>query len=167
MNTLSQLHTDIDARVQIISTQHTDWLCRKGCDACCRRLADIPRLTAAEWQLLQQGLTLLPEQQRSDIGKRIATLTEQPSRPLTCPMLEQTQGTCIIYAHRPIACRTYGFYRQRDKGLYCQDIETRIAAGDWDNVIWGNQTVIDRQLNALGDSRDLTEWFTLWQNNKT
>ena len=72
----------------------------------------------------------------------------------------------MVYAHRPVACRTYGFYVQRDKGLYCQDIESRVAQGDWATVIWGNHDVIDRQLNALGDSRDLTEWFALWNADK-
>jgi Fe-S-cluster containining protein len=167
MNTLSQLHADIDARVQTISDEHSDWLCRKGCDSCCKKLAEIPRLTAAEWQLLQQGLALLSEQLLLDIGKAITALAEQQTRPLTCPMLEQSQGACMVYAYRPIACRTYGFYVQRDKGLYCQEIEARVAAGDWATVVWGNHDVIDRQLNALGDSRDLTEWFALWQDNKT
>ena len=167
MKTLTQLHADIDARVQIISDEHTDWLCRKGCDNCCKKLAEIPRLTQAEWQLLKQGLLLLPTQQRLEIGERIAKLAEQHSRPLTCPMLNQASGACMIYAHRPVACRTYGFYVQRDKGLYCQDIETRVAAGHWTTVVWGNHDAIDRQLNALGESRDLTDWFALWQNNPT
>jgi uncharacterized protein len=69
----------------------------------------------------------------------------------------------MVYAHRPVACRTYGFYVQRDKGLYCKDIESRVAEGDWVTVVWGNHDTIDRQLNTLGDSRDLTDWFALWQ----
>jgi Fe-S-cluster containining protein len=77
-------------------------------------------------------------------------------------MLNQSLGACRVYAHRPVACRTYGFYVQRDKGLYCTDIEARVSEGDWATVVWGNHDVIDRQLNALGDSRDLTEWFALW-----
>jgi Fe-S-cluster containining protein len=80
-------------------------------------------------------------------------------------MLDQAQGACRVYAHRPVACRTYGFYVQRDKGLYCNDIESRVAKGDWATVVWGNHDAIDRQLNALGDSRDLTEWFASWQES--
>jgi uncharacterized protein len=165
MNTLPQLHADIDARVQIISDNNADWLCRRGCDGCCRRLAEIPRLTAAEWDLLQDGLTALPPEQFSEIGRGITALAEQTSRPITCPMLDQAQGACRVYAHRPVACRTYGFYVQRDKGLYCNDIESRVAKGDWATVVWGNHDAIDRQLNALGDSRDLIEWFASWQES--
>ena len=163
MNKLLQLHADIDARVQTIIDDNSNWLCRMGCDNCCKRLAEIPRLTAAEWNLLQEGLAALPSEQLVEIGKGISALAEQKSRPITCPMRNQTQGACTVYAYRPVACRTYGFYVQRDKGLYCKDIESRVEQGDWATVIWGNHDVIDRQLNALGDSRDLTEWFTLWQ----
>ena len=38
----------------------------------------------------------------------------------------------------PVACRTYGFYVQRDLGLYCRDIENRVA--------------------GLGEALPLTEW---------
>jgi Fe-S-cluster containining protein len=165
MNTLTQIHADIDARVQAISDDNADWLCRMGCDSCCRWLAEIPRLTVVEWALLRNGLAALPSEQLLEIGRGIAALAEQTSRPLTCPMLDQSLGVCRVYAHRPVACRTYGFYVQRDKGLYCTDIEARVAKGDWTMVVWGNHDVIDRQLNALGDSRDLTEWFTLWQES--
>jgi hypothetical protein len=58
-----------------------------------------------------------------------------------------------------VACRTYGFYAQRDKGLYCKDIETRVADGALDDVVWGNHDAVDRQLAGLGESRGLTEWF--------
>jgi Fe-S-cluster containining protein len=163
MDTLPQLHADIDARVQIISDSNSDWLCRMGCDGCCRRLAEIPRLTAPEWDLLREGLSALPPEILSEIKQGVAAWTEQTSHPLTCPMLNQSQGACMVYTYRPVACRTYGFYVQRDKGLYCKNIESCVVQGDWATVVWGNHDAIDRQLNALGDSRDLTDWFALWQ----
>ncbi len=165
MNLLSQLHADIDARVQTINDNNPDWLCRKGCDSCCRRLAEIPSLTQPEWNLLRDGLAALPPEQLLKIGHLITALAEQTSRPLTCPMLNPWSGACQVYAHRPVACRSYGFYVQRDKGLYCKDIESRVAAGDWATVIWGNHDAIDRQINALGASHTLTEWFALWQES--
>jgi Fe-S-cluster containining protein len=165
MNSLTQIHADIDARVQSISDNHSDWLCRMGCDSCCKRLAEIPLLTAAEWKLLHEGLTLLPAEILSEIKQGIAAWTEQSSRPLICPMLNQSLGACRVYAHRPVACRTYGFYVQRDKGLYCKEIELRVTQGDWATVIWGNHDVIDNRLKSLGESRDLTQWFALWQES--
>ena len=53
------------------------------------------------------------------------------------------------------------------RGFTVQEIEARVAGGDWATVVWGNHDAVDRQLNALGDSRDLTEWFALWQNTLT
>ena len=158
-NTLSQLHDDIAARVKTISDNNHDWLCRLGCDGCCRRLAEIPRLTTEEWQWLKIGLTALPKDQLHDIQLSISALAEQTSRPITCPMLDQAQGACRVYEHRPVACRTYGFYVQRELGLYCKDIEALVEQGSYSEVVWGNHDTIDRRLNDLGETRDLTEWF--------
>lgn len=163
MNTLTLLHADIDSRVTAIRDDHPDWLCRMGCDGCCHRLAEIPRLTADEWDWLCKGLSALPPEQLSDIGKGIAALAEQTLRPVICPLLDQAAGACRVYEHRPVACRTYGFYVQRDKGLYCHDIEARVAEGAWADVVWGNQDVIDHRLLGLGNARDLTEWFADWE----
>jgi Fe-S-cluster containining protein len=163
MNTLIQLHDDIEARVRTIRDGNADWLCRMGCDGCCRRLAEIPRLTAAEWDLLKDGLAALSPELRQDIGRNIVALAEQSSRPIECPMLNRSAGACTVYAYRPVACRTYGFYVQRDKGLYCKDIEAQVADGELSGVVWGNHDAVDHRLRAMGDSRDLTEWFALWQ----
>lgn len=160
---LTLLHDDIDARVGHIRDGHPDWLCAKGCANCCKRLADVPRLSAAEWALLREGLAALPAARLAQIGDDIAALATQSSRPLTCPMLDHASGACPVYAQRPVACRTYGFYVQRELGLYCDEIETRVAGGDLADVVWGNHDVIDRQLAVLGDSRLLTEWFAEWR----
>ncbi len=157
---LSELHVTIDKRVQSIRDGHADWLCGKGCDSCCRRLAEIPQLTAAEWHLLQEGLAALPAESLWEIGRRMAALAG--SRPVVCPLLDRSTGACPVYHHRPVACRTYGFYRQRDLGLFCSDIENLAATGALDTVVWGNHDVVDRRLAAMGESRPLTEWFADW-----
>jgi Fe-S-cluster containining protein len=74
-------------------------------------------------------------------------------------MLDKAAGACLIYAYRPVACRTYGFYIERDKGLYCQDIELRVEQGELNNVVWGNHDNVNRHLDKLGDKRNLVEWF--------
>ncbi len=164
MNTLAQLHADIDARVQTIRDDHTDWLCGLGCDGCCKRLADIPLLTAAEWAWLEKGLAALPPDQLREIGQDIAALTDQSSRPIVCPLLDRQSGACRVYTHRPVACRTYGFYVQRDQGLYCKDIESRVSEGYWSEVIWGNQDAIDLRLSSgQCEPLELTEWFMRWR----
>ncbi len=163
VNILAQLHTDIETRVNAIRESNPDWLCRQGCDGCCYRLAEVPRLTAEEWDLLQQGLEALTPEQLMEIGRGIAALAGQVSRPIVCPMLDRAQGACLVYAHRPVACRTYGFYVQRDLGLYCKDIEARVADGALAEVVWGNHDPVDRCLNDLGEFRELPEWFTKWR----
>jgi Fe-S-cluster containining protein len=159
---LFRLHAEVDARVNAIRGDRPDWLCGKGCDSCCRRLADVPHLTAAEWALLQEGLSTLALERRREIDRDMAALARQRSRLVVCPLLDQASGACPVYAQRPVACRSYGFYVQRDLGLYCSDIEARVADGTLADVVWGNHDVIDRQLASLGESRPLTEWYADW-----
>jgi Fe-S-cluster containining protein len=166
MNMLSRLHLDIDARVQAIRGSHPDWPCAKGCDGCCRRLAEVPRLTAAEWDLLRQGMAALPAARLQQISRDMATLAGQESRPVVCPLLDHAAGACTVYAQRPVACRTYGFYVQRDLGLYCHDIETRVADGALADVVWGNHDAIDHRLAGLGEIHPLTEWFMRWESGE-
>jgi len=157
--TLIELHADIDQRVQAIRQEHPDWLCRAGCEGCCHRLAEIPQLSASEWALLQQGLATLPKELQHSIRQSVIALAEQTSRPIVCPMLDQVAGTCRVYPYRPTACRTYGFYVERDKGLYCQDIQALVENGVLDAVVWGNQDVIDQRLKQTGEMRELMAWF--------
>ena len=156
---LQQLHLDIDRRVGSIREDSPDWLCGKGCDQCCRRLAEVPQLTAAEWALLQEGLAALTADHLQEISRKISALADQPSRPIVCPLLDQSSGACPVYLQRPVACRSYGFYVQRDLGLYCHDIESLVAEGKLADVVWGNHDAIDQRLIGLGESRPLTEWF--------
>ena len=159
---LLRLHLDIDERVGSIRAARADWQCAKGCDNCCRRLAELPRLTGPEWTLLKQGLAALPSARLDEIEREVAALAGAPAGPLVCPMLEQASGACPVYLHRPVACRSYGFYVQREKGLYCGDIEARVADGELGDVVWGNHDVIDRRLAAMGEARSLADWFAEW-----
>lgn len=125
-------------------------------------MAETPQLTTAEWALLRVGLERLPEDLRHNIRQNVAALNEQQTRPIVCPMLNQETGTCRVYLYRPTACHNYGFYVQRDKGLYCKDIEVQVATGSLHNVVWGNQDAIDQQLKCTGETRELTAWFADW-----
>ena len=162
MNKLFQLHAEIDARVTTIRSAQPEWLCGKGCGHCCQRLAEIPQLTITEWAWLREGLAALSAQQLHEISQNMAALTVQTTRPVICPLLDRENQSCPVYLQRPVACRTYGFYVQRELGLYCQGIEAQVAAGTLDNVVWGNHDAIDHQLAGLGETRALTEWFAQW-----
>jgi len=165
MNTLAQLHEDIGTRVKAIRNCHSDWLCRQGCDGCCRRLAEVPKITEVEWDLLQEGLAALPSERFREVSNEIVALTGQVSQPIVCPLLNRVNGECLVYAQRPVACRTYGFYVQRDLGLYCKEIESCVTDGALAEVVWGNHDIIDHQLRDLGEPRDLTEWFDEWEGS--
>ena len=163
---LTALHDDIDARVAAIRATHAEWPCAKGCDACCRRLAAVPQLTAGEWEMLRDALAALPAPELDGIARRVLALAAlaaaEVRAPVTCPLLDETSGACPVYAQRPVACRSYGYYAQRDGGLYCGAIDARVAAGRLDGVIWGNHDAIDRRLAQLGETRALTDWFAPW-----
>lgn len=165
MKRLSVLHAEIDARVQHIRSDRPEWPCARGCGDCCRQLADVPRLTRAEWELLREGLAALDPLRLQQIDRALAALATAPPGPVVCPLLDQASSACPVYPQRPVACRTYGFYVQREAGLYCSDIEARVAAGRLDEVVWGNHEVIDRRLAALGESRSLDAWFAEWDRS--
>jgi len=162
IDALAALHADIDARVRAIRDAHPQWRCGKGCDACCRHLASLPHLTAGEWELLRQGLTALPAPRLAQIRAAVAALGDGPAAPVVCPLLDQASGACPVYAQRPVACRSYGFYVQRDLGLHCPEIAAQVAAGTLADVVWGNHDAIDRRLAGLGESRPLNAWFAAW-----
>lgn len=159
MTPLSRLHATIDARVIAIREAHPDWPCGKGCDTCCKRLADLPRLTAAEWALLKEGLSALGEATLREIRTALEGLARTAEPPLACPLLDPTSGECRVYAHRPVACRSYGFYVQRDKGLHCDALAARVEGGTLPDVVWGNHDGVERELASLGEVRTLAAWF--------
>ena len=156
---LQTLHGDIAARTFRILEVAPDWPCRRGCDSCCRSLAAEPLLTAAEWQVIDSALSQLPESTHRLINSQIGGL-DSAARPLTCPFLDHDRGECFVYDARPAACRTYGFYVERDRGLYCRLIEGRAGRGEFDDVVWGNHESIEVRLDALGPRRALTEWMS-------
>jgi Fe-S-cluster containining protein len=157
--TLDILCAEIDSRSREIIREHGNWPCRRGCDECCRRLAAVPALCESEWRAVRSAYLSLPRDTREMIRRRIGEL-EGRDAPLTCPFLDGAAGTCLIYAARPIACRTYGFYVERDRGLYCGRILTMVDHGECETVVWGNQAAVDARLaSGCGPERDLVTWF--------
>lgn len=111
--------------------------CRQGCSACCIGMFPITRLDALQ---LQRGLDTLPSLQRNAIVTRARAqvsaleaaypnLLSQPSleswgddtidelvehfADVPCPALAP-DGTCDVYAFRPITCRTMGIPIESD-----------------------------------------------------
>lgn len=158
MTPLQVLHERITARTEAIVDSCGTWPCNAGCDGCCRSLADVPRMTEPEWDLLREAISALPEEARSGVLGRAGALVVS-KRPIVCPLLNQESGWCLVYDARPVACRTYGFYRERDQGLYCGMIRDRVDSGELEHVVWGNQATISRAQEDLGPERDLLSWL--------
>lgn len=146
------------ARAADITAARPWWPCRKGCDLCCRSLAAVPRLGAPEWELLREGLSRLAPAVLEQIRSRVAELAAA-NRPVICPFLDRESHACWIYAQRPLACRAYGFYVEREGGLYCREIEALMGRGECRDVIWGNAAALASRLARLGEEIDLRIWF--------
>jgi uncharacterized protein len=72
--------------------------CRAGCDSCCRHLSLFPVEAAA----LATALDDLPPAR----AERIRNRARRASPEDPCPLLEK--GGCLLYAARPLICRTHG-----------------------------------------------------------
>lgn len=150
---LRVLHEEIDARVSAIVAARPDWPCRRGCDDCCRSLAEPPRITADEWSLLAAAIEALAPERRRAIDAAFAERLD--GRLLrVCPLLEG--DACSVYAARPIACRTYGFYAARDGGRWCGRIEAKVADGECEDVVLGNQDAVEA---CLPEPRSVLDWY--------
>ncbi|HVV47965.1 MAG TPA: YkgJ family cysteine cluster protein [Bryobacteraceae bacterium] len=157
MSRLYQIQERVRARTEEIAAAHGNWPCRKGCDDCCRRLASVPRVTRDEWLLMESAIDALPPGIAAVLRERIRD-SARNTRPVICPLLDPDTGACLIYTARPVACRSYGFYAERDKVLGCHRIET--LARESQDVIWGNHESLEERLAHLGPARELFEWLS-------
>lgn len=73
-------------------------VCCLGCDGCCRHLS----LFAVEAAALAAALAEAPAALAAEIRERARVATEDGP----CPLLKD--GACLLYAARPLICRTHG-----------------------------------------------------------
>jgi Fe-S-cluster containining protein len=149
---LYQIQESVRLRTEAIAAAHPDWPCRKGCDDCCRHLASMPAVTAPEWDAIARALNALPRPVAEAARNRIRD-SAAAARPIICPLLDTASGTCLIYDARPVACRAYGFYAERQYVLGCNRIEA--IAKESPDVIWGNHVALEEQLESLGPAKPL------------
>ena len=161
MTELHQIHNEVQRRVENIIASSQDWPCHKGCDECCRRLASIPRVTREEWRLIAAALDTLPSHTAEPARNRIRH-SESQSRPIVCPLLDTNSGACLIYHARPVACRAYGFYAERENVLGCTRIERK--AQESPDIVWGNHETLEDRLLSLGPAAELFVWLTSEDN---
>ncbi|MFB1479140.1 YkgJ family cysteine cluster protein [Corallococcus sp. RDP092CA] len=158
---LEAVYARVEARAADISGTHDWWPCRRGCDHCCRHLAAPLPLTQLEWSYLEEGLQQLPAETLEEVRARVDALAHQEARPYTCPLLDRETGACRVYAHRPLACRSYGFAVTRDGGLFCHFILDLVGRHGDGDIVWANQDALEDAVARLGGpSRPLPAWFT-------
>ena len=127
----------------------------------------------AEWELLREGLDALAPDVRASVDARIAELATAERggrlpRHIVCPMLDEREGACLVYAQRPAACRTYGYYVERGIGLHCDMITEAVAArrDEYDEtdapIVWGNQESVDAALAGLDAACEAPSALTVW-----
>lgn len=116
-------------RARAIGGRHV--ACRSGCFGCC--IGPFP-ITAMDADRLARGLATVDTAtaqrilHRAEEAARTLAALDYPGHPETgllhpnagdvlfeprflnipCPVLDLETGACLLYAHRPVACRTYG-----------------------------------------------------------
>jgi len=158
---LEEIYQRLDSRAEAVTEGRSWWPCRKGCDHCCRHLADPLPLTGLEWAVLWESFLRLPAETQAEIRARVAELQRSGAeRPYTCPFLDREAGACRVYAHRPMACRSYGFAVSRGQGLWCHFILERLKEHGEGDIVWSNQDALEDTLARLaGPSTTFFEWF--------
>ncbi len=159
--TLEELYQRLEARAQSVTEGRAWWPCRKGCDHCCRHLADPLPITELEWAVLWEGFLRLPLETQAEIRAQVAEQERSGAqRPFTCPFLDREAGACRVYAHRPMACRSYGFAVSRGQGLWCHFILGKLAEHGEGDIVWSNQDSLEETLARLaGPPATFFEWF--------
>ena len=172
--------------------------CRPGCIQCCHGVFAISHQDGAR---LRKGLNLLTasdparaQRIRERVDDSLARLAPNfPGDPVTgilsedeeaaeafedfandepCPVLDPVTGTCDLYQHRPILCRTFGPPARTEEGHLahcelCYTAATReeIAACELDPALPKTVAVCDEAFNAAHHLRGETIIaFALRQN---
>jgi Fe-S-cluster containining protein len=177
-----ELFPIIDAALASAAERSGAWLaCRPGCHQCCIGVFPISPLDAA---LLREGLAAAPTGVRQRILERARTSRESllsqgfPGNPATselftqpgheeafadyandevCPVLDPATGTCDLYAHRPVQCRTFGPPARDEEGAlavcelcFVDAPETEVARCEMD-LSW---RTLEQKLIAAIDLED-------------
>lgn len=99
------LRHEVEREFDEIRGRHASSIaCRAGCNACCRARLSIPLVEA---EMLADALRGLPRERRRELARR----ADDPAREM-CPALDD-DGTCGVYEHRPLICRSFGVPARR------------------------------------------------------
>ena len=175
------------ASATLRSSQHL--VCRPGCTQCCHGVFAISHQDADR---LRTGLELLTASDpvraaslRARVAASLARLAPAfPGDPATgllseddeateafddfandepCPVLDPHSGTCDLYQHRPILCRTFGPPARTEEGhlahcelCYTQATTEEIAACELDPTLAATIATSDEAFNSAHKLRGET-----------
>jgi Fe-S-cluster containining protein len=106
----------------------------------------VPELSSCEWELLEAALLALPQAEREACVQRATALPDDG--PVQCPLLDPDAGVCRVYDARPLACRSYGFYVQRDHDAWCERVAAHVER-ERERLVFGNHAALDRDLQRI------------------
>jgi Fe-S-cluster containining protein len=106
-----------------------DLHCQKGCEACCHVSLRVGPIEAAA---VREGLRALPAEARARARLRGQSQRPHGEEP-RCALLED-DGSCAIYAQRPLVCRSQGQALRYPEGFVPeQAVRMRTRAG---HITW-------------------------------
>lgn len=110
MSRLDELTAKVDGFFARVEARHGgDMQCQTGCSDCCHVRLTVTRVEATA---IRAELASWPEPRRADLR---ANLTAGPAD--RCSALDP-DGRCLIYAARPVVCRSHGApIRMRENSL--------------------------------------------------
>jgi len=156
-------------------------VCRPGCTQCCHGVFAISHQDAARLRTGLQLLTASDPARASRLRARVADSLSRlapafPGDPATgvlteddeateafedfandepCPVLDPASGTCDLYQHRPILCRTFGPPARTEEGhlahcelCYTDATTEEIAACELDPTLPTAITASDQSYNV-------------------
>jgi Fe-S-cluster containining protein len=121
---------------KVLREQPGNLQCGRGCSLCCHGLFEIG---AGDLASIADGLATLHPMRRKRVIRKALEILESSAHPdlrdcqpeerdaffertssVPCPNLDD-EGACVMYAHRPIVCRTFGL-PLREGATYIGDI---------------------------------------------
>jgi Fe-S-cluster containining protein len=106
-----------------------DLHCQKGCEACCHVSLSVGPIEAAA---VREGLRALPAEARARVRSRGRNQPPHGAEP-RCALLED-DGSCSVYAQRPLVCRSQGQALRYPAGFVPeQAVRMRTRAG---HITW-------------------------------
>lgn len=122
--------------VDVLSAQIT---CSAGCSSCCTSITIFP----VEAAVLQAALALLPDARRAAILSHVAAHAQGER----CPLLDDHH--CLLYAARPIICRTHGLPIVYTEGSERKSDCCPLNLSDGDQPLSGSAVIDLDRLNTL------------------